>query len=87
MTAPFFVHDPESDSPGIFCNPEPGDAENGILRLTVRPNPMLFFGKTAGEMRRAGWADPDPSIPDCAKFGPNGFEWVEVEFTYKAEMK
>jgi len=71
---------------GIFVTSTEEDVKQGILRATIRPDPILFYGKTAGEMRRAGWANPDPSVPDCAKFGPNGFEWVEVDFTYKAKM-
>lgn len=72
--------------PGIFVTSTPEDVEQGILRATIRPDPIMFFGKTAGELRAMGWAKPDENIPDCAVFGPNGFEWVEVNFTYKAKM-
>lgn len=59
------------------------DVEQGRISFKIGLDPTqwpVFFGRSAGELRTSGLGFTIPEdVPDCATFGPNGFEWVEVD--------
>ena len=65
--------------------PQPGDEENGILRVNLIMAPKdvaaLHVGKTAAELRAMGFKVGE-DVPDFAELRADAtFEWIELDFT------
>jgi len=70
----------------VQADPTPEDVAAGILKVSIKIDAMAFFGRTAGELRQMGLLNAKSvDVPDCAVLGPNGFEWVTVEFSLSAK--